>query len=83
MTSFGAARPLPALAGSHDDAGFHRSLARLFQRLLAWTEWRSRYHETVAELSQLTDRELDDIGIPRVDIHLHARIAADATGTNR
>lgn len=32
-----------------------------------------RYRETVRELSRLTDRELDDLGISRWDIPLVAR----------
>ena len=32
-----------------------------------------RYRETVRELSQLTDRELDDLGITRFEIDAIAR----------
>jgi uncharacterized protein YjiS (DUF1127 family) len=32
-----------------------------------------QYRETVAELSRLTDRELDDLGISRYDIETVAR----------
>jgi len=32
-----------------------------------------QYRETVAELSRLTDRELDDLGISRYDIDAIAR----------
>ena len=32
-----------------------------------------QYRETVAELSRLTDRELDDLGISRYDIDSVAR----------
>jgi uncharacterized protein YjiS (DUF1127 family) len=32
-----------------------------------------QYRETVAELSRLTDRELDDLGISRYDIDVIAR----------
>ena len=32
-----------------------------------------RYRETVRELSRLTDRELDDLGISRYDIESVAR----------
>ncbi len=32
-----------------------------------------QYRETVAELSRLTDRELDDLGISRYDIESVAR----------
>ncbi len=37
-----------------------------------------RYRETVRELAQLNDRELDDLGIGRWDIHAVARSAAAA-----
>ena len=39
--------------------------------------WR-RYRDAVRELSQLTDRELNDIGISRVDIPSIAREAVAA-----
>ena len=39
--------------------------------------WR-RYRDAMRELSQLTDRELSDIGISRVDIPSIARTAAAA-----
>ncbi|MEM7025555.1 MAG: DUF1127 domain-containing protein [Pseudomonadota bacterium] len=42
---------------------------------MAW----STYRQTVDELSQLTDAELEDIGLLRVDIHKVARAAADPT----
>jgi uncharacterized protein YjiS (DUF1127 family) len=35
------------------------------------TAWR-RYRETVRELTQMSDRELQDIGIRRGDIHFVA-----------
>jgi len=38
------------------------------EKLAAW--W--RYRETVRELTQMSDRELHDIGIRRGDIHLVA-----------
>ena len=37
----------------------------LSHRFAAWR----RYRESVRELSRLTDRELDDLGIGRADIH--------------
>ena len=36
------------------------------------TAWR-KYRDAVRELSQLSDRELDDIGIPRGDIEYIVR----------
>ncbi len=38
----------------------------------------ARYRETVAELSRLTDRELDDLGISRFQIESIARQTATA-----
>lgn len=40
------------------------SFKTIYQRLADWR----RYHETVWELSQLSDRNLDDIGVGRNDI---------------
>jgi uncharacterized protein YjiS (DUF1127 family) len=40
------------------------SLKTISEKLAAWR----RYREAVRELSQLSDRELDDIGIRRGDI---------------
>ncbi len=37
-----------------------------------WNEWRS-YRRTVDELSQLSTRELNDLGISRADIRRVAR----------
>jgi uncharacterized protein YjiS (DUF1127 family) len=52
------------------------SLKTISEKLNAWR----RYREAVRELSQLTDRELDDIGIRRGDIESIARgsVAANA-----
>ena len=41
------------------------------EKLAAWR----RYRETVRELSQMSDRELLDIGIRRGDIHFVASAA--------
>jgi uncharacterized protein YjiS (DUF1127 family) len=41
------------------------SLKTIAEKLNAWR----RYREAVRELSQLSDRELEDIGIRRGDIH--------------
>lgn len=48
----------------------------LFARVMAWIDERRRYRRTLAELSQLTDRELEDIGISRADIGTIARECA-------
>lgn len=44
------------------------SLAALIARIVAWWDERRRIARTVAELDQLTDAELNDIGISRADI---------------
>jgi uncharacterized protein YjiS (DUF1127 family) len=41
------------------------SLKTIAEKLNAWR----RYREAVRELSQMTDRELEDIGVRRGDIH--------------
>jgi uncharacterized protein YjiS (DUF1127 family) len=49
------------------------SLKTISEKLAAWR----RYREAVRELSQLSDRELDDIGIRRGDIeHIVRRSVA-------
>lgn len=45
------------------------SLKTISEKLTAWR----RYREAVRELSQLSDRELDDIGIRRGDIEYIVR----------
>ena len=74
------AKNINALAG-HDDpeAGraaevLHGLLARLQARVAYWL----RYRATVSELSDLTDRQLADIGINRGNIPEVARVAARA-----
>ena len=51
------------------------SIRTIAEKLAAWR----RYREAVRELSQLTDRELDDIGIRRGDIAFVAAGAAHAS----
>ena len=48
----------------------------MFDKLRAAARKRRAYNGVVAELSALSDRELDDIGINRSDTH---RIAFEAT----
>jgi uncharacterized protein YjiS (DUF1127 family) len=43
-------------------------------KLRAWL----RYRETISELSRLTDRELDDLGISRSEIEIIAKTHAYA-----
>jgi uncharacterized protein YjiS (DUF1127 family) len=50
------------------------SLKTIGEKLNAWR----RYRDAVRELSQLTDRELQDIGVHRGDIQFLARQAAVA-----
>lgn len=47
-------------------------LATLIAKLQNWL----RYRDTVRELSRLSDRELDDLGISRGDIESVARFHA-------
>jgi uncharacterized protein YjiS (DUF1127 family) len=51
------------------------SLVALLRRFLAWYESNRRYHETVSELSRLSDYVLADIGIGRHQIHEFAQAA--------
>jgi uncharacterized protein YjiS (DUF1127 family) len=44
-------------------------LKTISEKLTAWR----KYRDAVRELSQLSDRELDDIGIPRGDIEYIVR----------
>ncbi|GGO58738.1 Uncharacterized conserved protein YjiS, DUF1127 family [Roseovarius pacificus] len=49
--------------------GFRHAVARLLNAVRAWNDARV----TRAALSQLTDRELDDIGLSRSDIQSVSR----------
>ncbi|MEM7041881.1 MAG: DUF1127 domain-containing protein [Pseudomonadota bacterium] len=53
-------------------------LERMTQKLIASWAWYDTYRHTARELSQLTNRELDDIGIARADIPTIALQAANA-----
>lgn len=53
-----------------------RSSASLFQRILHWVGEQRRYRRTLNELSALSGRELDDIGLNRDDIEGVARRSA-------
>lgn len=50
----------------------------LLQKLIAWYGERQRYRQTVNELSALSERELEDIGLTRGDILDVARRSARA-----
>jgi uncharacterized protein YjiS (DUF1127 family) len=74
------AKDINALAGRDDvepgrsSAALGGLIARLEARLAYWL----RYRATVSELSDLTDRQLADIGINRGNIPEVARVAARA-----
>ena len=53
------------------------------QRFESWVAWRSDYRTTVRELGDLSNRELDDIGIIRYDIPSIARQSADMAAASR
>lgn len=44
--------------------------------IVAWVDSWRRYRVAVSELSQLSDRELHDLGITRSEIHSVARQSA-------
>jgi uncharacterized protein YjiS (DUF1127 family) len=74
------AKNINALAG-HDypEAGrTSAALGGLLARLEAQVAYWLRYRATVSELSDLTDRQLADIGIRRGEIVAVARVAARA-----
>ena len=52
------------------------SIKTISEKLSAWR----RYREAVRELSQLTDRELTDIGIRRGDIETIVRQSVSTVG---
>ncbi|HMR32600.1 MAG TPA: DUF1127 domain-containing protein [Geminicoccaceae bacterium] len=52
----------------------------LFARVISWLDGQRRYRRTVDELSQLSDRELADIGLYRDDIERVARRNCHAIG---
>ena len=54
--------------------GLMTSIKSISQKLAAWR----RYRDAVRELSQLSDRELEDIGIRRGDIPFIAASSAQA-----
>jgi uncharacterized protein YjiS (DUF1127 family) len=51
-------------------------LGGIVMRLSSWVGERRRYRQTMNELSALTDRELDDIGMTRGDIESVAQRCA-------
>ena len=49
-------------------------MKNLSVKLAAWR----RYRESVRELSRLSDRELNDLGIGRADIHVLVRQSTES-----
>ena len=54
-------------------SGAITSIVEYFKELRAEMRLNSKIRQTVKELNQLTDRELNDIGIARGDIYMVAR----------
>ena len=59
-----------------DKIGF-KSLADWFKKLSAEMEYNRQVKATIKELSKLTDKELNDIGITRGDIYSIAHGSTD------
>jgi uncharacterized protein YjiS (DUF1127 family) len=66
-------RPLGAAASRTAGASTGNSL---LGRLTTWFSEQRRYRQTMNELSTLSERELDDIGLTRGDIESVARRCA-------
>ena len=61
--------------GAHSQNGL---IANVLQRVTTWLEARRVYKSTYADLSHLSERSLEDVGITRGDIHtIAAQAAAD------
>jgi uncharacterized protein YjiS (DUF1127 family) len=58
--------------------GVLNGVRRMSKSFAVWSAERRAYNEAVRELSALSDRDLADIGIARVDIEAVAREAAKA-----
>ena len=69
----------PAFSGYNlpDADRFDNGIRRFFKGLAMWSATNRAYQNTVAELSVLSDRDLEDIGIARCDIPQIARDAAE------
>ena len=68
--------PYRVLADSAVAPASTHASGSLFGRLVTWLREQRRYRRTVNELSALSDRELDDIGLRRADIEDVARRSA-------
>ena len=56
---------------------------RAAEQMDNWLAWRHDYRMSMRELSALSDRDLDDIGIARCDIRSVARRSADQASARR
>ena len=67
-------------AGATAPAGLDRDRygTGLLARIASWIEQEWRFRQTRNELSRLSDRELADIGLYRIDIEAVARRAVGA-----
>jgi uncharacterized protein YjiS (DUF1127 family) len=66
----------PYLGRRADAASHADEQAGPWQRLLGWLDESRRYRRTRSELAELSDRELDDIGLCRGEIEAVARRCA-------
>jgi len=67
-----------AVLGKSGFEGFlTRNVRSVHQRLQANWAWRKTYNITYQELTQLTDRDLADLGMMRGDLSRIAKDAAD------
>ncbi len=58
------------------EAGAFNRIAGIFHAVVTTVQKRRVYRLTLSELSKLSDRELDDLGISRGNLHTIARRAA-------
>jgi uncharacterized protein YjiS (DUF1127 family) len=74
----------PEFAGYdlREASGVSNKIRRFFKNLSVSLEERRAYRQAVFELSQLSDRDLADIGIARYDIHSVALDAAKSPFEN-
>jgi uncharacterized protein YjiS (DUF1127 family) len=79
MTAYNA-KPHQGFAGYDlpETNGVLNGVRRMSKSFAVWSAERRAYNEAVRELSALSDRDLADIGIARVDIQAVAREAAKA-----
>lgn len=68
----------PALRSSGGQATLLTWFRQTARKLADSLAWYLTYRETAGELSSLSDRELDDIGVARVDIPVIAMQSANA-----